>query len=411
MLKVGTLAPDFVLEDHTRRPVKLSEFRGQTVVLWFFPRADTPGCTVQGIGFQDRLNEYQALNVQILGISRDTPDANRGFAERYGMTFPLLSDESGQTCMAYEAWEGMAVKRITYVIGPNGQIVFAIENLNAREHPIAVLDYLYKSRNPTGYTPNTLVYALGQIGFDFGKQPQIDFLSYDSGYNPHHIDTLLMHLDDNPHLMPHIIWTLNLEGTPIYALKLAGAFSGEAEYREYLRDFLIEQLDHTIERISVPGVLRDQITLFSGQVVPVIEVALQGMYSWTTEALLESVHGPNANDAAIQVTRTYLERVYYAHRNLGRSSRERALNYAATNALQAGIVATSAAEDSMTLHHLDVEPSVICRPDADCWDVTLFFFNPANRHRQARRVYRFTVDVSDVIPVPVGDIRSWSVYR
>jgi len=106
----------------------------------------------------------------------------------------------------------------------------------------------------------------------------------------------------------------------------------------------------------------------------------------------------------------FLDRVYYELRNLGVTSQERAINYAATNAYQVGAVFERAANERLELDTIDVERSPICRPGSDCWDVKLVFFNPTRRMEQARKVYRFTVDVSHVIPVTVGAIRSWNIF-
>jgi hypothetical protein len=106
----------------------------------------------------------------------------------------------------------------------------------------------------------------------------------------------------------------------------------------------------------------------------------------------------------------FLERVYYELRNLGLSSQERAMNYAATNAFQIEQVFHVAGREDMELDQIGVEASPICRPGSDCWDVTLTFFDPGKRLERARKVYRFAVDVSDVVPVTVGEVRSWSVY-
>jgi hypothetical protein len=101
--------------------------------------------------------------------------------------------------------------------------------------------------------------------------------------------------------------------------------------------------------------------------------------------------------------------VYEELRNLGATSQDRALNYAATNAFQVAAVFRDAIQATMTLDTIEVERSPICRPESDCWDVKLTFFNPSKVFEQARKSYRFTVDVSDVVPVMVGSVRSWFV--
>nr|WP_306296796.1 hypothetical protein [Candidatus Entotheonella palauensis] len=144
------------------------------------------------------------------------------------------------------------------------------------------------------------------------------------------------------------------------------------------------------------------------------------MYSWTTAALAQAVCGDPPSDTATsdeyeaygqrsEAVGNFLERVYHELRNLGLSPQEHAINYAATNALNVERVFESALREEMELDAIEVERSPICRPDSDCWDVKLTFFDPRHQFERARRVYRFTVDVSDVCPVTVGMVRSWSV--
>ena len=107
--------------------------------------------------------------------------------------------------------------------------------------------------------------------------------------------------------------------------------------------------------------------------------------------------------------RDFLERVYHELRNLGISSPDRAINYAATNAFQIQSVYESSLKDLMALDLIEVERSTICRPDSDCWDVKLIFFYPERQVQTVRKTYRFTVDVSDIVPVTVGPVRSWLI--
>lgn len=258
-----------------------------------------------------------------------------------------------------------------------------------------------------------LVYAIGQLGFDFGNEARRDSITQHMG------DQDLQHyLDRNPWDAAAIIWTLNVDATPIYAIRPQGAFANEA-YQQ-LREFLHEQLHHGVERISVPGVIAGQARLFSGQVVPVIYPDLRGMYSWTTDSLIEAVCGKAPGKGAkaearaaytekAQAIANFLVRVYDELRNLGITPQERAINYAASNAFQVAGVFEDAIKEGMDLDTIEVERSPICRLDSDCWDVKLTFFNPRKVFEQARKEYRFTVDVSDVVPVMVGDVRSWFV--
>lgn len=263
-----------------------------------------------------------------------------------------------------------------------------------------------------------LVYALGMIGYDFGSEARRDAFAQSMGGtgNPADPPQLLAHLTLHPYEAASLIWTLNLDSTPIYAICPAGPFANIAYDR--LREFVNSQLTEGVQRVSIPGVLAGQARLFSGQVVPVVVPELRGMYSWSTIALVQAVLGPPPEAEAERARhdqqrgriQNFLDRVYYELRNLGLSAQDRAMNFAATNAFQVERVFASAATEVLELDGIDVETSPICRPDSDCWDVKLTFFDPVRRLDRARRVYRFTIDVSDVVPVTVSAVRSWSVY-
>ena len=142
------------------------------------------------------------------------------------------------------------------------------------------------------------------------------------------------------------------------------------------------------------------------------------MCSWSTPAVVEAVLGQRpageedqaAYDAQAGQVAGFLDRVYYELSNVGVSPQERAINYAATNAYQAASVFQDAIKEKLKLDKIDIERSTVCRPGSECWDVKLTFFDPVQRHERAREVYRFTVDVSEVIPVTVGKVRNWSAY-
>lgn len=270
---------------------------------------------------------------------------------------------------------------------------------------------------------SSLVYALGMIGCDLVSEARRDSIIQHmegpsnpnpSPYNPLE---LLTYLETNPSQAAAIIWTLNLDATPIYAIQPSGAFA-YAGY-ERLRQFLREQCEEGVERVSIPGKLIGHVQLMSGQVVPVIWPELRTMYSWTTCALVEAICGkPPAKNAGSKEREAYaqktvqianfLERVYHESRNLGLTPQERAINYAATNSMIVEGIFEAAINEEMELDSIEVEPSPICRPDSECWDVKLTFFNPIKVFEQARKVYRFTIDVSDVCPVMVGKMRVWS---
>jgi cyanobactin maturation PatA/PatG family protease len=259
-----------------------------------------------------------------------------------------------------------------------------------------------------------LVYVLGEIGYDFGTEARRDSYLQHSGKNLLDPHQLLEHLGRNPADAAGIIWTLNVDATPIYALQPAGGFA--AFVYDRIREFLAAQLNEGADRVSVPGYATGSVRLLNGQTVPYIIPEVRGMYSWSTYALINSLHGESgekpeeSHNQKEEDVRNFLERVYYEIRNLGVAPQERAINYAATNAFQIESVYRDAITQNLKLDTIEVERSPICRPESDCWDVKLSFFNPHKRMEEARNVYRFTVDVSDVVPVTVGKVRSWRVF-
>lgn len=345
--------------------------------------------------------------MQILGISPDTMADNAAFARKYGFPFPLLSDTDRSLCRAYAACDDTPeVKRLTYLIGPDGHILHVIHHVNALEHPVAALRFLNNFGNPTGYVEGAPVFALGKLGYDFGDDNYLESLSQamrpaDPRMQPY----LLSYLDDNPERAANLIWTLNHNEMPVYAIRPQGSFVPEI-YRT-MRDLLTDQIAEGADHISVPGRMRGAVRLYSGQVVPVLEPAVQGMYSWTTAALIDSLRSSSDSAAVLAATSSFLDRVYYERPNTGQASRDRAINYAATNVFQAQEVMRAAVQEDLALQRIDAEPSVLCRPDADCWEVLLTFVGPGKRLQQAPRQYRFTIDVSDLVPVAVGSVRSW----
>jgi peroxiredoxin Q/BCP len=130
MLKVGDKAPDFEVLDHEGQKVSLKGLKGKRVVLWFYPKADTPGCTKEGCGFRDRWPDYQKKKVEVFGISFDPPAANKAFAEKFKFPYRLLSDTERKVAIAYGAADdatARSAKRQTFVIGPDGKIEQAID--------------------------------------------------------------------------------------------------------------------------------------------------------------------------------------------------------------------------------------------------------------------------------------------
>jgi peroxiredoxin Q/BCP len=142
MLQTGTQAPDFTLPNQDGEPVTLSSLRGRNVIVYFYPKADTPGCTKQACGVRDRRADYEAANAVVLGISPDPPARLRAFADKYGLPFTLLSDADHSTAEAYGAWVEKSMygrrffgnARATFVVDPEGVIAHVIPKVKPATH-------------------------------------------------------------------------------------------------------------------------------------------------------------------------------------------------------------------------------------------------------------------------------------
>jgi peroxiredoxin Q/BCP len=147
MLDVGDSAPDFELPDQHGDTVALADLRGERVVVYFYPRADTPGCTTEACGFRDAWEEFEDREVHVLGISDDPVDDLAAFAEKYDLPFTLLSDEDGAVSAAYDSYgeKNMfgntfdGVFRNTYLVGPEGTIERAYEGVSPDGHAEEIL--------------------------------------------------------------------------------------------------------------------------------------------------------------------------------------------------------------------------------------------------------------------------------
>lgn len=142
MLDVGSEAPDFELEDQDGNMHRLSGYRGRWVVLYFYPKDDTPGCTKEACGFRDNLDALGDLNAVVFGISADDRASHVRFAQKHALTFPLLVDPERRVLEAYDAYGEKnlygkivkGVKRVTYLIGPDGAVARVWPKVKAAEH-------------------------------------------------------------------------------------------------------------------------------------------------------------------------------------------------------------------------------------------------------------------------------------
>ncbi|AUB39711.1 BCP, peroxiredoxin Q/BCP [Nostoc flagelliforme CCNUN1] len=138
-LAVGTDAPAFTAKDTNGNTVSLSDFAGKTVVLYFYPKDDTPGCTKQACSFRDAQSEFQSKDVVILGVSADDEVAHQAFTQKYNLNFPLLADTDKSLIKAFDVDGGGYAKRVTYVIDPSGKITHVDASVNTATHASDVL--------------------------------------------------------------------------------------------------------------------------------------------------------------------------------------------------------------------------------------------------------------------------------
>ena len=152
MLEKGTKAPDFALLDKDGKEVKLSDFLGKKVVLYFYPRDNTPGCTRQACAFAENYQEFKNLDAAVIGISKDSTSSHIKFAEKYGLPFVLLSDPEHKVIEAFGAWQekknygkvSFGTVRSTFVIDENGTIEKVMPKVKPDTNAAEILEYLKK---------------------------------------------------------------------------------------------------------------------------------------------------------------------------------------------------------------------------------------------------------------------------
>lgn len=144
---IGKLAPDFELLDQDGKPHKLSDYRGKAVVLYFYPKDNTPGCTKQACSFRDSFAEYRQKGIVVLGVSKDSPKSHSNFQEKFALPVTLLADTETEVAQAYGVWvnkkfmgrEYMGMERTTFVIDKDGEILHIMEKVKPQDHAKDVL--------------------------------------------------------------------------------------------------------------------------------------------------------------------------------------------------------------------------------------------------------------------------------
>jgi len=152
VLTTGQQAPEFTLTDSKGDVHRLSDYRGETIVLYFYPKDDTPGCTKEACSFRDSYQDFKEAGVEVIGISPDSEKSHSKFIDKYELPFTLLSDPDHQVCEAFGVWgikksfgrEYEGVYRTTFVIGPEGKIKRVFENVKPSDHSQEVLEEVKK---------------------------------------------------------------------------------------------------------------------------------------------------------------------------------------------------------------------------------------------------------------------------
>jgi len=317
-------------------------------------------------------------------------------------------------------------------------------------------------------------FPIGRLYYDFGSEARLDYfvqvmagwrdglgtrggdIAKDFGpgrdksgdaaapYNPEYMVRYLMNLvpgeqqrpadqDSNLRDADAIHWTLTIDTVPIYRIRPLDvfglgffaslilalfyqevsqfpptdprSFSDSAAAAANLPTAATEEdLEAGVTRVSFAGWLDGSTTrLLNGTVVPTLTTDWRGFYQWNVDQIV----GPKPWPEGIG---SFLERIYNEFRNVGISPQNRALNYSAMNAYNTKKIFSAMAKQGKRLDTVEVDRSSICRPESDCWDVTYRFFDPTQVLTQARQVFQYTIDVSDLVPVTVGSLRNWQIY-
>lgn len=147
MLEVGTRAPDFELPDQNGNIHTLKQYRGKKVILYFYPKDDTPGCTKQACNFGELYPQFKEKDAVVIGVSKDSVASHKKFEEKYGLPFPLLADTERKVVQAYDVWKektvfgktSLGIIRTTYLIDEQGMIEKAFSNVKAADNPAEML--------------------------------------------------------------------------------------------------------------------------------------------------------------------------------------------------------------------------------------------------------------------------------
>ena len=155
MLNIGDIAPNFELPDQNNKTHKMSDYKGKYLLIYFYPKDDTPGCTKEACGFRDNLPHFESAKLTVVGVSADSVKSHEKFATKYKLPFTILSDEGKKSLTDYGVWQRksflgrkyMGINRWSFLVGPDGKIIKIYEKVNPLNHPKEVLKDLEKLQN------------------------------------------------------------------------------------------------------------------------------------------------------------------------------------------------------------------------------------------------------------------------
>lgn len=147
-LKIGDKAPDFKLLDQNEKEHTLKDYKGEWLLIYFYPKDDTPGCTKEACGIRDNFSTFTKEGIQVLGVSKDSTAKHKKFEEKYELPFTLLADTETEMCQAYGVWgqkkfmgrEYMGINRMSFIISPDGKIAKIYEKVKPAEHAVEILN-------------------------------------------------------------------------------------------------------------------------------------------------------------------------------------------------------------------------------------------------------------------------------
>ena len=142
LLKVGDIAPDFTSVDHDGKEIRLSSFKGKPVVVYFYPKDDTPGCTVEACNFRDNYDNYEKKGVKVLGVSVDSQKSHKKFVEKYGLNFTLVADDKKEIAKNYGVLGERNASRVTYIIDREGKVAHVYPKVSPKDHAVEVMGKL-----------------------------------------------------------------------------------------------------------------------------------------------------------------------------------------------------------------------------------------------------------------------------